>query len=298
MLFRRQQLLLTMLDALNEALGQTDFQKILFLYIQEHERDEPSYEFVPYRFGGFSFTSYADKRKLVEKGLLFEDDHRWQLTDEGRNTARKHAVEPLCVASFCRRHAYLRGIALILEQYRRFPYYAIRSELLDKLPLEPDDRERIAEARPKYQEPGLLTIGYEGRCLERYLNELIRAGVTVLCDVRRNPLSRKYGFSKGTLSKACEGVGMRYEHLPELGIDSAERKSLVTQANYDKLFAKYERTTLPNQSEALDDILGWISDGNRVALTCYERLPKQCHRSCIAHALERSGRLDRMVKHL
>lgn len=93
-------------------------------------------------------------------------------------------------------------------------------------------------------------------------------------------------------------MGIRYEHLPELGIDSAERKELVTQADYDTLFAEYERTTLPYQAEALDAILGWISGGNRVALTCYERLPKQCHRSRVANALERSGRLERAVKHL
>lgn len=188
MLFKRQQLLLSILDALNETVGQTDFQKILFLYTQEHEKEEPSYEFVPYRFGGFSFTSYADKRKLIEMGFLVDDDHNWQLTEDGRTAARKYAVEPLCMVSFCRRHAHLRGSELILEQYRRFPYYAIRSELLDKLLLEPDARERIAASRPKQQSAGLLTIGYEGRCLERYLNELLRAGATVLCDVRRNPL--------------------------------------------------------------------------------------------------------------
>ena len=50
-----------------------------------------------------------------------------------------------------------------------------------------------------------------------YLNLLLTNSVTLLCDVRRNALSRRYGFSKSTRSKACEGVGIRYEHLPELG---------------------------------------------------------------------------------
>ncbi len=297
MIFRRQRLLLTLLDALGAPAGHTDFQKLLFLYTQEGEQ-EPAYEFVPYRFGGFSFTSYADKRKLIEKGFLVDNDQQWQLTETGRKTARKHAVEPLRAVSFCRRHSNLRGNALILEQYRRFPYYASRSELLDKLPLEQEDRERIAEARPKKQSAGLLTIGYEGRSLESYLNELLRAGVTVLCDVRRNPLSRKYGFSKKTLSHACDGVGIRYEHLPELGIDSGDRKKLVTQADYDELFATYERTTLPQQTEALEQIRGWIASDARVALTCYERLPQQCHRTRVAKALEQTGSLDLKTQYL
>jgi len=297
MLFKRQRLLLTMLDALNAPAGHTDFQKLLFLFTQECE-DDPSYEFVPYRFGGFSFTSYADKRKLIEKGFLADDDQHWQLTEAGRKTARKDAFEPLPVASFCRRHSALRGNALILEQYRRFPYYASRSELLKKLPLKPDEREQIAAARPKQQAAGLLTIGYEGRSLENYLNELLRAGVNVLCDVRRNPLSRKYGFSKKTLSHACDGVGIRYEHLRELGIESDKRQALVTQADYDALFVTYERTTLPHQTEALEQILGWIASGDRVALTCYERLPQQCHRTRVAKALGETGRLERAINHL
>ncbi len=290
MVFKRQRLLLTLLDALDAPTSHTEFQKLLFFYMQECEA-EPSYEFVPYRFGGFSFTSHADKRKLIEKGLLADDDSLWQLTEAGRRGARDKALDPLRAVSFCRRHANLRGNDLILEQYRRFPYYATRSELLKKLPLEPEDRERIDAARPQGQEPRLLTLGYEGRSLENYLNELLCAGVTVLCDVRKNALSRKYGFSKKALTMACDGVGVRYEHLPDLGITSDKRKKLVTQADYDALFDDYERTVLPHQAEALETILGWMESGERVALTCYERLPQQCHRTRVATALEQMGSL-------
>jgi len=114
---------------------------------------------------------------------------------------------------------------------------------------------------------------------------LIQDGVTLLCDVRRNAFSHKYGFSKNTLGKACEGVGIRYEHLPELGIASGERRELKTQADYDALFAVYERESLPKQKEALARIRAWVSDDERVALTCFEKLPHQCHRHCVAEAL-------------
>src|SRR5437588_3825906 len=236
MLFERQRLLLTLLDAVGGPVGHTDFQKLLFLYTRDCAT-RPSYDFVPYKFGAFSFTSYEDKRKLIAEGLLAADDQNWTLTDAGRAEARRRAVEPLRVVGFCRQHSRLRGNALIVEQYRRHPYYATRSEILENLRLEPEALARIAAARPKRQPAGLVTIGYEGRSLEMYLNELLRDGVTMLCDVRRNPLSRKYGFSKSTLSKACEGVGIRYEHLPELGIAAEKRRELDTQADYDALFA-------------------------------------------------------------
>jgi hypothetical protein len=230
--------------------------------------------------------------------LLTEDENVWQLTEAGRKAAREKAVQPLVIAKFCREHAKLRGNALIAEQYRRFPYYATRSEIVDKLGLEPESKARINAAKPRNAGAGLMTIGYEGKSLEHYLNQLLKAGVMLLCDVRRNPLSRKYGFSKSTLSKACEGVGIRYEHLPQLGIDSEDRKCLNTQADYDALFAEYERSSLPKQAEALEKIRHWIASGERVALTCFESEPHQCHRHCVAEALEQAEGKEFRAVHL
>ena len=287
MLFARQRLLLSLLDALGGSVANTDFQKLLFLYAQEWEA-EPSYEFVPYQFGGFSFTSYADKRRLIEQDLLVADDQHWTLTAAGRTAAKPVGAPRL--SRFAQAVAGQRGDALIAEVYRRHPWYATRSKIAERVLPHTADRAAIAAARPAPQGPGLVTIGYEGRSLENYLNALLRDSVTLLCDVRRNPLSRKYGFSKSTLSKACEGVGIRYEHLPELGIASEERRELNDQSDYDALFAAYERDSLPHQTAALAKIRGWIErDGQRVALTCYEAQPCQCHRHCVAEALEKLG---------
>jgi len=297
MLFERHRLLLTLLDALGSPVAHTDFQKLLFLYTQECEA-VASFDFVPYKFGAFSFTSYADKRKLIAEGFLVDDDQNWALTKSGQEAARLHAVNPLQVGRFCRDHSHLRGNALIAEQYRRFPYHATRSGILDKLRLDRETLDRIAAARPRRQPAALVTIGYEGRSLEGYLNALLRDGVTLLCDVRRNPLSRKYGFSKGTLSKACEGVTIRYEHLPELGIASEYRQELSTQADYDALFADYERNDLPRQRATLEKVGSWVAAGERVALTCFERLPQQCHRHCVAEALERMSGGKLPLRHL
>jgi hypothetical protein len=293
-LFERQRLLLGLLEALGGTAGSLDFQKLLFLYCQQGGIPA-AYDFVPYRFGAFSFTSYADRRKLVDRGLL-ADAEDWRLTEEGRKAIG--CVTDLQLATFARRHRDVRGDALIAETYRRFPYYATRSEVAEHV-LRGDvgALERIEAARPA-EGPAISTIGYEGRSLERYLNELLRSGVTLLVDARRNPMSRKYGFSKGTLSKGCEGVGVRYEHLPELGIASQQRQSLETQADYDALFAEYERTTLPQQTKALAKLAAWVGAGYRIALTCYERLPQQCHRHCVAEALESTYGKGFAARHL
>lgn len=296
--FQRQRLLLTLLDGLGESVAPRDFQKLLFLYTKEWEAT-PSFEFVPYRFGCFSFTSYSDKRRLMDAGFLVEDEHEWQLSASGRQLVQDRPLAPLSVTKFCRLYADLRGDALIAEVYRHYPYYAIRSEIVEKVLPDETSRQRIADARPSHHEPGVLTIGYEGKCLEKYLNQLIQAGVTLLCDVRRNPLSRKYGFSKRTLSKACEGVGIRYEHVPELGIASDQRRNLKTQTDYDALFTVYVRTMLPHQKASLSRIREWVADDrHRVALTCFEQLPMKCHRHCVAEALEQDKGHRLTVTHL
>lgn len=285
MLFDRQKRLLALVNALGGEASNLDFQKLLLLYCLEAE-GPPAYEFVPYKFGGFSFTSYADKRRLIEKGLLADEDRSWKLTLDGQRTASAYSAGTR-LNQFVRRYEGLRGDALIVEAYKRYPYYEIRSEIVERvLAGDNDSILAIEAARPKISTPGLYTIGYEGRTLEGYLNLLIREGVTLLCDVRRNPLSRKYGFSKNTLLKGCEGVGLQYEHLPELGIASEDRRELKTQADYDALFALYTRESLPKQINALTKIRSWIEKGERVALTCYESLPEQCHRTCVAEAVE------------
>lgn len=242
------------------------------------------YEFVPYRYGAFSYSSYADRRRLVERGLLVDDDQYWRLTPVGSTVARACQDERL--HAFAVRYHDLRGDVLVAETYRRYPYFAIRSRLVDRV-LKDDANAmgRIRDAQPQKGTAALITIGYEKRTLEGYLNLLIQAGVDILCDVRRNALSRRYGFSKQTLARACDGVGIRYEHIPELGIEARRRQGLQSPADYQALFRTYAQSTLPRQGNALGRICAWLQNGACVALTCYERNAIQCHRHCVAAAI-------------
>lgn len=291
MLHERQNTLLTLLSAVGGESGALDFQKLLFLYCNELQRT-PSYQFVPYKFGGFSFTSYADKRKLIERGLLEDDESSWKIAQPRKVEALVRPERRRIAEQFLKRYAGLRGNELVAETYRRYPYFAIRSEVATKLlAKEPKVLAAISAASPPKQSAGIVTVGYEGRTLEAYLNLLIGGGVTRLCDVRRNPISRKYGFSKSTLSRACTSVGIAYEHLPQLGIASDERRELSTKADYDALFENYRREALQKETAALGAIADWVTQGERVALTCFERLPENCHRHCVAQELEKkSGR--------
>jgi uncharacterized protein (DUF488 family) len=247
------------------------------------------YDFVPYNYGPFSFTSYADRRKLNFAGLTSEDVNGWRMTEEGREVVAESKHEMDYAKAFAGRHI-ARGKRLIEITYKASPYYATRSKIAaDLLANDCQALSLIEESKPQAAIQGLATIGYEGKTLEQYLNILMLNGVTVLCDVRLNPISRKYGFSKKALSTACNKLGIRYEHVPELGIDSAKRKLLVSRADYASLFDEYERLQLPRRTEELHRIANWISQGERVALTCYEHSACDCHRGRVANALLESN---------
>lgn len=111
--------------------------------------------------------------------------------------------------------------------------------------------------------------------------------------VASSPQLFKYGFSKRTLARACEGVGIRYGHLPELGIESRRRKGLKTPSDFEALLSAYKRSILPKEEAALPTIRAWLRSGDAVALTCFERDAEQCHRHCVAAAFAHvSGSAD------
>lgn len=293
-LLHRQQRLLGLLSALGGRVGATDFQKLLFLFCKEEVvagRVRPlssKYDFVPYKHGAFSFTCYADRRRLEDYGLLEVAGQDWSLSPAGRTVA--NTVKDPRMDGFARRYRRLRGDALIAETYRRYPYYATRSEIARRvLRKDAEALRRVQSARPAATPSRLMTIGYEGLTLERYLNLLIQGGATLLCDVRRNAVSRKYGFSKTTLRRACEGVGLRYAHVPELGIDSKLRNRVETTTDLRDLFAWYRLNTLPSAAASIQRIVGWLEAGESVALTCFEHQVEECHRHCVGDSIRELG---------
>ena len=185
------------------GLGNLDFQKSCSSSIVKKETPAPD-QFVPYKFGAFSFTSYADRRKLVERRLLADDETVWTLTGLGRRSLGTRTSA--AIATFAATHGRLKGDALVADTYRRFPYDATRSEIAQKV-LKGDSNalQRIADARPS-RSAGLSTIGDQGLSLEGYLNRLLQAGVTLLCHVRRNPLSpevRVFQTGVGQVLRRC-----------------------------------------------------------------------------------------------
>jgi len=144
----------------------------------------------------------------------------------------------------------------------------------------------------------IFTIGYEGLTIESYINRLVQSNITILADVRRNPISRKHGFSKRILSQEITDIGIIYLHIPELGIASSYRKNLTKQQDYDKLFGWYKTEWLPYQKESVDKLISFVDGGALHAITCYEENYRRCHRSHLATWLKEYLPKDYRIEHL
>jgi len=280
--YHRQRFLLVLLAQAGGYLSKIDFQKLLFL--SQEETEKPHYDFVPYHYGCYSFQAQSDIDLLESRGWLRTDNRDIRLLEES-NTCMP-SVDRAKVADFAKRfHAY-RGKKLIRYVYEKYPYYAINSRIAEEI-LDGKAFDRVGEAKRglEFESSELFTIGYEGITFEKYVNRLISNDVRLLCDVRINPLSRKFGFSKGTLSAVLPKLGIEYVHIPELGISSQRRNGLETKADYARLFRGYKRS-LPLKRDSLKGLNELFDRSGRLALTCFEKEHEDCHRHCISEYLE------------
>tara|TARA_A100000171_G_C2129665_1_gene145854 strand:+ start:610 stop:1587 length:978 start_codon:yes stop_codon:yes gene_type:complete len=295
-MYYRQKVLLALLESFGGKLASTDFQKYLFLYSRLCEKDR-SYEFVPYKYGCFSFQSYADKSKLVASGYL-EDAKDWKLSDSFNNhTAQLKKDDAGKIQLFHDKYVSLKGKKLLQHVYRGYPYYAINSLVANEI-LTADEYAAVQKLKAPKKGKLFATIGYEGITVEEYLNKLIENNIRLLVDVRKNPLSRKYGFSKTKLSELLNNVGISYKHLPKLGIVSDKRKSLKTSQDYKNLFSNYETTVIPEEKDSIAQLYDFYLDSSRIAITCFEECHTMCHRHKVADAVAGIAHSKFKVVHL
>jgi uncharacterized protein (DUF488 family) len=243
---------------------------------------EPFYDFLPYRYGPFSFTLQHEVTALVRDGFLAEpDDKHWAATPSTsgamKNLSTEHAAKV---------HSTLASVAgksvdeVIEHVYDKYPWYAVNS----KRQRRPHVERPVAEAK-------IYTTGYEGLSVDAFFDRLLRRGARRLVDVRKNPVARRYGFHKSTLQRICDNVGLSYEHLPSMGIPSEWRRNLDSGDDYERLFSRYESEVLPREADAVNALSEEVSRESSV-LVCMESDPALCHRTRLARALSGRNRLE------
>jgi hypothetical protein len=274
----RKKILLALIGASGNGADPDTTRYLLFLMTRQQET--PAYDFVPGKQGPFSYTAEEDLRTLIEKDLVKVHNGRVHLNSEPQELKGK---DPALLHQLVQDHRdftigqYLQMIALW------YPYWLINCSMASGL-LSSIQWKKVSESRPVSSKTSLYTIGYEGISIETYFNRLLEKDVKLLADVRRNAFSHKFGFSRNNLQNCCNELNIIYIHIPELGIASAERKQVQGSAGKNGLFLKYQED-ISAASEKQQYILELLREHKRIALTCFEADPCDCHRSRLALAL-------------
>jgi len=283
----RQRALLAILQQVGGQASTLQMMKWAFLLGQEtpYRGGKTFYQFIPYRFGPYSFTLNRETDTLICNGFVKKVDKKtWELTALGREQSVNLPKElGQDVETIIQQYGNLSGSDLIETVYARYPWFTVNS----------DFPEKRREQRPVAAKV-IYTAGYEGKTVDEFLNLLMRSGIRRLIDVRYNPVSRRYGFHKSTLKKLCDSLEIDYQHLPNLGIPGSARANLNSIDSYFLLYNEY-RCGLVDRGEDLQKAISLLKSEPSV-LVCMEAKPECCHRSVLAKHLMDMMHLP--VKHL
>jgi uncharacterized protein (DUF488 family) len=267
MLSRKERAVLYLLKNTNK-ISKIKLVKLMFLVSEKVS----FYNFIPYNYGPFSFELYHDLSHLEKEGYVSMNEESVSL--KNRNIPPLDKNLGFLINEHFQKFLHYNDIQILDYTYSKHPEYTIFSHY-DK---------RMSYSRDSI---GIVTIGYEGKSIDSFLYELILNKVNMVLDVRKNAYSMKFGFLKNRLMNYLEKIGIEYTHMPELGIPSDQRKNLDTYLDYKALFADYDKE-LDGKTIYFERIKE-IGTTKKIALMCFEKDAKYCHRGVIAERLRKDG---------
>jgi uncharacterized protein (DUF488 family) len=293
-MYYRRKILLALIEVFGGSLQNTDCEKLLFNFCQQTGKNH--YDFFPHKFGPFSIMSYYDKRRLIDLGLLKSTDD-FQLNTRHSYLKELTTADKAALLRFESNIGTLRGDRLVKKTYREFPQFSARSKIATRH-FDAEEMKQLKFAWNTDTKPAVFTIGYEGLTIDSFLNKLIGNNISVVVDVRSNPQSMKYGFSKKSFKQYIESAGMKYIHIPELGIPSIMRKGLGKSVSHRTVFKTYETKLLPKQEIQIKQLIDLTNQNERSALVCFEADHSFCHRHTLVEYLQKNKSFKRSVIHL
>ncbi|GAB1536725.1 DUF488 family protein [Geovibrio sp. ADMFC3] len=264
MLYHRQKNLLELLHA-SGPVGKTKLMKLAF-YAKEKliKSNQAFYDFSPYKYGAYSFQLEKDLSTLIDMEYISKDDDLYSTRGINSDT------------SFIKRqmskYFEMNANDLMFSVYNEYPYYTINS-------IKTSNQYEF----PETQYNNFYTIGYEGHSIDSFVNLLIKNQIDSIMDVRGNPISRKFGFSKNILEDVLSKLKIKYVSARSLGVPSHIRTLLDTHG-LERYFTMYE-DYLKDKADDIEHFSNIINESRNVALLCFEHNANECHRSVLASNL-------------
>jgi len=135
-MLRRQKVVMALLDQLGGTVGRIVLVKLAFLLRHETGlRDTHTfYDFVPYKYGPFSFAMYRELKTLERDGYVTGSDDVFSLRDDTHCQALDKVnelswMEQCAVKNVVSTYGRMAKNPLVKDVYARYPWFATRSEL-------------------------------------------------------------------------------------------------------------------------------------------------------------------------
>jgi len=257
---------ISILERYKPKIDRTYLDKLLFLIKKETEIDKKIkfYNFFPYNYGPFSNQFYFDLEYLTRQGYLGEDL-------KPKTEAKLGPYEKKIIDGIIDKYGIFSLKEIKNYVYKNYPEYTCKSLLRGKQKIE--------------YKAKVFSIGYEGKDIDLFLDLIIQNHIDVVVDVRANPFSMNFAFTKKKLANYLKKVDVEYVHIPELGIRGEYRRKFK---DYTKLFAFYREEILPKQISKVEELAD-LGKQKRIALLCFEKNKDNCHRGVLSEKLGEDG---------
>ncbi len=273
-MLKRQRIILSLIQKSGGKISRLEIMKLAFLLSREGESRilENFYQFLPYKFGPYSFNMIHELDSLKSNGFI-KDISKQELSITQIAKSELENLEGSVVSDINRINRIYGKLSvskLIDAVYSNYPWYTVLSDNINKR------TQQLPKAVKK-----VYTAGYEGLQIDGFLDLILKAGIRRIIDIRKNPISRVYGFHGKTLSRLSRNLGIEYNHFPTLGIETNLRSNLVKESDYIHLFNNYKADVLSNKMDEIESVVKLMNDLPSV-LVCQEANNNQCHRSVLA----------------
>ena len=121
---------MSLIQLFNGDIDKIKFQKLLFIYSQRKQKSE--YDFVPYKFGCYSYSANADLKTMVKRELLSETENRLFKMDTTNYLNSIKITDKDILTDISLTYGNMSNDTLIKHSYINFPFYAIKSKLQKK----------------------------------------------------------------------------------------------------------------------------------------------------------------------
>jgi uncharacterized protein (DUF488 family) len=138
-----------------------------------------------------------------------------------------------------------------------------------------------------------FTVGHSTRSITEFARLLQLAGVELVADIRRIPMSRSNpSYNKDVLPQHLAGFQIGYSHVAELGGRQPKSKAIAPEVNglwENQSFHNYADYALSERFHAGLEGLILRGRARRCAMMCAEAVWWRCHRRIVADYLIARG---------